>query len=407
MAFGDELRAGLARPRPARLALAAGIAAAGLWIGSQTLAANVAKRDLDRAAGLAPADAGIAGARARARIDAGDAAGAVPLARRALRRDPTIVPAVQTLGLAAEGTGDRARAARLLAYAQRLSRRDLQTHLWAIETHVARGDTARVIVHYDLALRTSLPARDILFPILGGAVAEPAIAGPLTARMAARPAWAEPLVAYLAGDRAVDPHVAVRFLAVARRGGVPVPATAAAALSARALEAGDAATAWAAYQLARPGADRRSVRDPGFARIPADPAPFDWSLGNDGSILSHPVVEGGRGRLEIEAGSGAVGPAAHQMQMLPPGRYRLVADAGAIAPGARLVWTLGCREGAELMRLTITGPARRHVGPPFAVPPRCPVQALTLTADASESAEGLMTAVSRVAIVPAAGLRAE
>lgn len=373
----------------ARIGLAIGVAATGLWIGAQALGAGAS-------------DAAALGARSREVLGTGDLPAATALARHALRRDPTVVAAVQTLGLAAQARGDRARADRLLAYADRLSRRDLQTHLWAIERDVARGDTDAALREYDLALRTSPAARDLLFPVLGGAVADPAIAHAFLRRLAAAPAWRGDFLFFMATERRVLPAQAVRFLASARAVGASAAPGDVATLAARAVIAGDFATAWGAYRLIRPGADVRRVRDPGFAALSESPAPFDWNPSTDGGIVARSATEAGRGGLEVEAEPGTAGIVVDQMQMLPAGRYRLEVDAGAVSDGGELVWSLACRNGPELARIALPGgPARRYAAPAFAVPDTCRVQQLGLAADASASGDALRGEIRRVVLGPA------
>ncbi len=80
---------------------------------------------------LAPGDGRITGvlssvmagpnATSRERVQAGQ------LAQGALRQDPTAVLAVSTLGLNAQVRGDNAGAIRLFGYAEKLTRRDLQS----------------------------------------------------------------------------------------------------------------------------------------------------------------------------------------------------------------------------------------------------------------------------------------
>lgn len=394
--------------RPRRLAadatpvvLALGVAAAGLWVGARTLGVQAARSDVEFAARLDGGSAEIMGTRSRRLLEKGDIRAAESLALNALRRDPTAVAAVQTVGLAAQIAGDDRKADQLLSYAQRLSRRDLQTHLWAIERNVARGDTEAVLREYDLALRTSIPARDLLFPILGTAMADPVVTRGLVRRLGGRSPWGEAFLSFAAGDPRVVPATAVRFLETARAAGVRATAVDLAVLAARSLEAQEPRTAWRAYALKRPGSDPRRVRDPDFKALPEQPAPFDWTLSNDGGILAQAGEQNGASRLDIEAGSGAAGMVVQQLQMLPPGTYRLIIDAGAVPDGGSLVWSLTCPDGVELTKVAMSsGAARRHAGSSFAVPASCGVQTLKLTADASESPQGLRSEVRRVMLTP-------
>lgn len=371
-----------------QIALAIVVAALGVGIGAQGLIAR-------------SSDAAALGERARTALGSGDLPAATAFAQQALRRDPTVVAAVQTLGLAAQAKGDGARASRLLAYADRLTRRDLQTHLWAIERDVARGDVEGALREYDLALRTSAGARDLLYPVLTGAVADPPVAQALLRRFRLRPAWRADFLAYLATDPRVDPAVAVGFLRSAGAGVRAAPEDVA-TLIARAVNAGDFATAWRAYRLVRRDADRRQVRDPGFAALADAPTAFDWTPSTQGGISAQAIRQDGASRLDVDAEAGTAGRVIEQLQLLPPGRYRLAVDAGPVSGGGGLVWSLACRDGAELARIAMaSGPGRRYATPAFAIPASCRVQQLTLAADASTSPDALHAGIRAVSVRPA------
>ncbi|MEK9213187.1 tetratricopeptide repeat protein [Sphingomonas sp. 2378] len=371
------------------------MAAVGVWIGAQTLGVYVARTDPRTAGSLNGSNAKILGLRSYVDLEAGYLATSRQLALKALRRDPTVVAAVQTLGLIANGTGDMKNAATLLAYAQRLSRRNLQTHLWAIEYHVTKGDVIGALDSYDRALRTSLAARDILFPVLGSAADDPAVAWQLAKRLGRKPLWYDAFLWFVGSDPQVQPATAVRLFVMATRAGVPLQPAALSALISRSLDAQQYDVSWAAYALLRPGADRSGVRDPSFRHLPDIPAAFDWTLASDGSIQAQ--KDGGN--LEVEAGSGTTGIAVQQRQMLPPGRYKLTVDNDAVSPGGNLTWSITCQNGTQLTRLQVMGhPRGRSVSQAFMVPTNCLVQNLTLTVDASESPTNLEVVIKQVTI---------
>ena len=388
--------------RAGSIILALCIAATGVWIGKDTLGLAVAKSNFRLAISLNGNNAQTIGSQSRQMLDAGKISAAEKLAVESLRRDPTIIAAVQSIGLAAQLSGDTDKANRLLSYAQQLSRRNLQTHLWAIEYYVARTDTSKVLEEYDLALRTSLFARNLLFPVLGGAISDPVVARDLIVRLKRQPLWSEAFLSFVAGDTRVTPVAAVNFLRTLRASNMPFASAGLATLVARSLNSLEFQTAWTAYVLKRPGAERLRVRDPEFKALPDDPAPFDWTLSNDGSISAYIDEQRGTNQLEVEAGSGSAGIAAQQLQLLPSGEYRLVVDARSISEGARLVWSLTCQDGAELTKLTMSsGSAKRYTGSKFTTPTNCPLQTLTLTADAGESPQALHGIIKRVYLMMA------
>lgn len=158
----------------ARIFLAIVILAIG-WAGvSQSIASVLQKSDPAVAYRFTLNDGRVTAilARSLSGVDArpADRALADRLGRKALRQDPTAVVAVSTLGFDAQLRGQTAEAQRLFGYAEALSRRDLQTQVWAIENSVAQGDVAAALHHYDIALRTSPDAQAVLFPILASAI---------------------------------------------------------------------------------------------------------------------------------------------------------------------------------------------------------------------------------------------
>ena len=145
------------------------------------------------------------------------------LAQRALLQDAMAVQAVTALGLQAQLRGDTAKARLLFDYANTLSRRDLQVQLWTIEDAIARGDIPRTLHEYDVALRTSKAAPDLLFPVLSGAISEGEVRRNLVKTLAKRPQWANDFVSYVA-NAGVDPKSVISLFVDLHRSRVTVPA---------------------------------------------------------------------------------------------------------------------------------------------------------------------------------------
>ncbi|HEX8553575.1 MAG TPA: hypothetical protein VF695_02605, partial [Sphingomonas sp.] len=187
-----------------RIILALLIAMGGYVGVAHSLSLAVEDRNPARAHALFPGNGSATAQFARARFsdrqEAGANSKAAKLARLALRQDPTTIQAVTTLGFQAQLRGELPQARRLFAYAQQLSRRDLQTQLWAIEEAIRRGDVPGALHQYDTALRTSKIAPEILFPILASAMAEPAVRQGLVATLARDPAWAALFIRYVADN---------------------------------------------------------------------------------------------------------------------------------------------------------------------------------------------------------------
>lgn len=388
--------------------LAIGAAGLGYVSVAQTLGYGLRTSAPARAHALAPTDgrvtAALASSLSGVDASAADRRRADDLARLALRQDPTAVTAISTLGLNAQSRADTTHARRMFAYAQTLSRRDLQTQIWAIEDAVGRGDITAALKHYDIALRTSRNAADLLFPILGTAMVDPTIRRALTLTLAARPAWGAAFVEYVAGN-GPEPRTTAQLYADLSRKGIQIPDGARTAVINGLIANGFINEAWAYHASYTPGADRRRARDPRFTAVSTAPSPFDWVVLEDAG-LSASIQHGDTGGVfDFSATSGVGGPLLRQMQLLPAGDYILDGHSSQIEQPASSTpyWILTCRDGRELGRVVV--PNSLTNGGNFMgrirVPADCPIQTLTLMARPSDAVAGVSGQIDRVRLFPA------
>lgn len=327
------------------------------------------------------------------------------LARLALRQDPTAVPAVATLGINAQVRGDTAAARRIFAYSEKLSRRDLRTRLWAIEDAVGRGDIPGALRNYDIALRTSRIAPDLLFPVLASAISDSDIRRALIATLVQRPAWSEQFLGFVAGTGPDAQATASLFEALPSRG-IALPVGAAPALVGRLLAENHVDDAWRFYAALTPDADRRVARDPDFTANLQSPTPFDWIPITDSGV-SATLQRGERGGIfDFVVPSNLGGPILRQTQLLPPGEYAIEGRSIGIeqAGNALPYWTLTCPDGRELGRVVVPNSTQangRFAGR-LTVPAGCPVQQLALVARPSEQLSGLTGQIDDIRLRPAA-----
>lgn len=364
-----------------------------------------------RAYALAPWDGRI-GAQWSARLSDGNASPADRvvadrLATEALRRDATAVPAVSTLGIDAQIRGDTAAARRLFVYADRLSRRDLRTRLWAIEDAVARGDIPGALRQYDIALRTSKLASDLLFPVLAPASEQPAVARELVRTLTRHPPWSEGFLAYLASTADRPEAMARLFIGLHRNGVVASDRVGATAIE-RLIAGGHDDAAWALYATIRPGSQRDHSRDPTFSRYIDVPTLFDWSLSNDDSGLSASIGRNGtRGIVDFAAPASIGGVLLQQRQLLPQGRYVIEGRSAGVeqVQAARPYWTLACANGRELGRVDVTNSSvsnGRFAGIVTVPAGGCRAQILRLIARPSDDVSGVSGQLLGVTLRPAA-----
>ncbi len=325
------------------------------------------------------------------------------MAKRALRQDATTVAAVTVLGLDAQLRNDTVPARNLMKYAEKLSRRNPQLQLWAIEDAVARSDVDDALHHYDVALRVNPTLSEILFPVLASAVGGKDVRAALARTFAQEPAWAESFINFLPAN-APDPTAAATFLGDLRRMRIPVPQAAQAGMVDTLLAKASVGEAWNFYVATNPRTDRRRSRDPDFSAMRDTPSRFDWTIVNDAAISTSIQRAGRHGLFDFAVSSGTGGPLLRQVQFLPPGRYRLEGRSKNVdQPAAALpYWVLTCPDGRELGRAEVKNSASgasNFLGG-FEVPSNCPMQTLVFVAQPSDAVAGVSGQIEYVALVP-------
>lgn len=403
MSFRRDLMRRSPKEWVVRFGLAAVATVLGYFAVTFSIAQVVVKQAPALAYRLAPYDGRITAAYATslAGVNATpkDRARSDVLAKRALQQDPTAVSAVATLGINADVRGDKEAARRYFAYAQKLSRRDLRTQLFMIEDAVQRNDIRGALHQYDISLRVFPNMGDMLYPVLASASSDPAIRRELVKTLASKPMWSGSFVNYLAGNGPDPKSTATLFLDL-RRAGVAVPQTARVGAVNALMTAKHFDAAWSYYAVFRPGVDRRSSRDPRFAADLEMPSQLDWTPINDGGLSTN--IQGGI--FDFAAPAGFSGPMLQQVQLLPPGSYRLRGHSIGIdqTAGTAPYWTLSCQGGRELGRVEVpnSGVANGKFAGTFSVPVDCPVQTLVLIARPSDEVTGLSGQFDRVELVP-------
>ena len=386
------------------------VVAAGLGMISvvHSLAYTIRGSDPERAHALAPWDGRIT-ALLSEKLSGPDATAADrrqadTLARLALRQDPTAVPAVATLGINAQVRGDTAAARRIFAYSEKLSRRDLRTRLWAIEDAVARNDVPGALRNYDIALRTSRIAPDLLFHIMAKAISDAEIRQALVATLAKQPAWTSQFTGYVAGHGPDPRNTASLFQALARHNIAPPPWGPGLLIN-RLLTEGHAIEAWQYYATITPGAERNRLRNPRFATASSNPTPFDWAPMTDNGVSASLQSNGDRnGLFDFAVPAGAGGPVLRQMQMLPPGRYLLTGvSQGITATGnAAPYWSLDCTDGRPLgkVRLPESSQDNGRFAGEFTLATGCSIQYLTFVVPDNTDMNGTSGQILQVQLSP-------
>lgn len=328
------------------------------------------------------------------------------LAKQALRADATAVDGLIVLAFQAQLRGDQPMSDAIFATAARLSRRELRTHVWTIEKAVQRGDIEGALQGYDLALRTSREASNLLYPVLARAIAEPKVRSALVFVLQQRPPWAPSFLEYAAEIRAA-PAAARQLFEQAEAVEVPVTDKARAALVDALAADGRSGEAWNYFRRYRSQADARRSRDPRFDRADEHPSVFDWKLAQSEGVVAELLPDRGGNVVDIRSVQGAGGVAVSQLQVLPPGRYLFRGEASGtpVTPASRPYWQLRCTDGpilgtAEIVMLE-EGPAAFRGQ--FTVPQRCDAQSLELVLKPSAAIDGVALQLHRAELVSVSG----
>lgn len=334
------------------------IAACGIpliWVSISVGAANKLRSAAPATAlSFAPYDARAKAELAQAEIvelaqRPGNPAAAEALLRESVARDPTNAAAWRSLALTAQLRRDTAKTVGLFHFAERLSRRDLATQLWLIEERVGANDIRGALRHYDIALRTSSAASQLLLPILVSATAENSIVAPLADLMATDPPWGGDLLARLAEAAPSSEHLATFMERLARSRRLPQSLYITAMIN-RLIEARDFQNAWRIQRLVRaPGPAERYVRNGQFDIL--EPASsFDWRFENDDTLGAEPIILNGAGQgPSLQVHGDRPGIVARQLLLLPPGQYRVTAAAGPVdgAAPASIYWSVVCADAGQ------------------------------------------------------------
>lgn len=333
----------------------------------------------------APLDAGARAAAAGRLVMADRSAEgrnqAAALAIDAIRRDPTQVPAVRSLALAA-GDSDHARV--LMAHSQRLSRRDQLTQLWYIQRMLGRDPA--VITHFDIALRTSSRNRNTIMPLLVLASGDPRLVAPLRGLLSDRPDWWLPFLRQLA-ETGQTPRAMVMLTRGMLDPDVAEQREVFEALLQRLIAMNEFDLAFAVYREAsRSAAEPMLVRDSVFETFGAYP-PFDWEFRREPDLWAdrQAGAAGASGSaLRVAAFNGRSGDAARQLIRLAPGQYRLAAVVGDLPERSfdRPAFRVACAGpgGGSLLdaRPAGSGGVASRVSATFSVPAGCRWQWLSI-----------------------------
>lgn len=313
------------------------------------------------------------------------------LARGALAREPGNVHAVRGLALLATVRRNGPQAERLMNYAESLSRRDLPTELWLIEANVQRNDIEGALRHYDRALRSSLLAGEMLYPVLVQAAGSHDVMMPIAKMVGSRPLWWADFARKLVAESRSPAAIASVIAALRLDPRVNAERDLLVAAFSKLIETRTYAAAFTIYrQATRIGETSPAffVRNGDFQTESQLP-PFDWALTDQTDLsarIESPTGGGDDRALIIMAGNGTRGEAAQQLLVLPPGAYQLTARIGNVSGEEHdrpqvMMFCAGISRVLADFRWPPTPAQGRPISLDFTVPAGCPAQWLQILAN--------------------------
>ncbi len=398
--------------------LAVGAAAAALaWlVGSNGVAAGLARSDPALAAGIAP-DADRMSRAAQHLFFERHYAAASAAARQSLVLSPLQTRAARVLGQSELALGHEDAGLAAMDVAARGGWRDNVTQLWTMQAALAGGDYPTALQRADALIRRDA-IRDQVFAELRPFAAEPAARAALVERLTDQPDWRG--LMFLDWRHAAPaelPGIA-QLIADIDRTRQPVTDLELFPLVERLLELGAIAPAQALWRARAPRAGwipGNLLYDGRFAvargrEDAATPPRFEWWVDPDGtSLASVESASDGRGSaLRLSSNPGDPAVLARQTLVLPPGDYQLLARfharSGRDLDG--LDFTLRCspRQQDILLRdarITQMNADKLRYAGAVTIPTDCPRQDLIVKADGGVAFAATVE-IEEVAIQPVA-----
>lgn len=351
-----------------------------------------------------------------AKLDTGNAAAALALARQAADAAPDLRAQARdvVLGALAKRPAD-GRLFRALARLDpddtALTRRrwhaaallrpaDVEALAWLADDAIARGDFAEALNHCDALLRVSPAQARNLFPILAEWLQTGASTVALARTLERRPPWRRSFMEYL-GRKGVESslYTLARVVQTLRRSAAPVEPGEARDLVNRLVHDGDFERAYLLWRsVAPPLRASASMLYNGDLEMPTSGAAFDWTLRSAPGVAVA-VEDGGLAHgkvLRLRFGGARVDEiGVAQTLLLPPGGYRVSGKVRSqdLISARGLEWRVHClTRPSRLVAVAPVALERDHDWSDFSldldVPVNeCPAQLLQLAARARVAAE--------------------
>ena len=329
-------------------------------------------------------------------------------ARRALIAGPLHWAALRDLGIAADLSGDGARATAVMSRAALRGRRDVPTEGWWLRRSLATDDAPGAVARLDAMLRSEPDLEPRVFPVMAALSSVPAARPAWLRSLAAAPPWRQAALEDLVAKGSDLDAIGQLFAALDARRSPPSDVERGAFLTRVAL-AGRYADARAFWARSVGSASSGTPYDGDFRKL-AGPPPFNWRLFQPDSGVAAMEARPGLGSALVASYPSSTGATiAEQLLTLAPGAYRLTGRWRVEQPasGAAMSWTLTCaaapsatapigewRHGTDV-QIDWTGFELA-----FAVPAGCQGQWLRLSGRAGDGFGEVATAFAALRITP-------
>lgn len=312
--------------------------------------------------------------------------------------------AVRQLAFVAENDGDDVKTKRLIAAAEKMTRRDVGAQLWLANHWAAKNDIGRALKHIDIGLKTVPESGSLLFPLLASALDQPEFQAQFAPYIAASPQWISSFIDYSLGKR-VKLDILARSIVSAgglRKSGDSDKLNL--LLLNHLASAGHYRDILPYYQSLKM-ADPRLARDIALTATSINPAhgPLAWTTVQNVDVDAAIVTSEGPDpyQMDISVGQAKRRVAAQKLLYLSEGSYAVNA-AYLFSEGGReaaVGWQISCVGGASAVDLAAPLYRASEIQQPegkmefrFIVPPNCSSQLLKLTAVGGS--EGTITRIT-------------
>ncbi|MDZ4307441.1 hypothetical protein [Allopontixanthobacter sp.] len=327
---------------------------------------------------------------------------AAAVARASLRKSP-VNPAALRL-LAYTEPADSPEAEQFVDLAIRYSRRDELAQLFKALKVAERGEERQALKHFDTAMRTSRASRQLLYPVLGNALANTEMRRSFAYFFENEPEWLPGFLHYLISETPSPRNAGLLISTAENYPNNDIYRALKLQLTERLVATDD-------MELARALLRRTASVDPKVSVSPSlTPSLVDegngayaWRMFGGASIGAALVSAQGSGTaMEIFATSAESDVVATKLLFLSPGNYRLIVQASSrrIPEGSSIGWTVACQSGGNWAERTSVQVTPRNnpdtLAMTFSVPRGCRAQRIAVSATGSSGIDDLEATIAAI-----------